>query len=289
MATQSRVIEIINWKKFNPRTDVKHSTWFRLQHTLAFDPEWSHFNGEEKWVWVFLMSTASLKNRAHVEMSDEIIAATAKVSIENVRSAIQKLTEKGCIKMRNVRGTRSLRGRSPTDGRTDETDGRNETDSTAPRSGATQLVEIWNAHCGKLPKVRGAKGKRGKAAEARWLDHPEAEYWIAVVQRMAKSKFCRGELNQPGPHESWKADFDFFIRPDTADKVLEGKYDDNRGSPGAMGPVQPVYTAPQTSQVEPKAGTESIDPKEASQEIISALIQRELDARQKQITDKEAS
>jgi hypothetical protein len=39
---------------------------------------------------------------------------------------------------------------------------------------------------------------------------------------MDASPFCRGETGDRG----WRASFDFLLKPDTATKVLEGKYDD---------------------------------------------------------------
>lgn len=48
---------------------------------------------------------------------------------------------------------------------------------------------------------------------------------------MSRSAFLRGEKNDPnGTHKNWKADFDFFLKPDTHAKVAEGKYDDKGGS-----------------------------------------------------------
>lgn len=121
-------IEILNWDKYNGRSDVKHSSWFRMEHSVAIDPEWDHFQAAEKWIWVFLMSIASLKNRGVLEISAEQIAARNHVETETVLSSIQKLKEKGCVKLtlrgRTANGTRTVRERIATDGRTDETDGR---------------------------------------------------------------------------------------------------------------------------------------------------------------------
>lgn len=89
------------------------------------------------------------------------------------------------------------------------------------------LQEIWNrekpAEC---PQWREMTKARRKAAAARLKERPLAE-WEAVVKRIANSSFCRGK-NERG----WKADVDFLLRPDTAAKVLEGKYDDRpKGAP----------------------------------------------------------
>ena len=81
------------------------------------------------------------------------------------------------------------------------------------------LKDIWNENCGKLPKVRALRGRRATMAKARWDSNKDNEYWIEVVKKMSESPFLNGENDR-----GWKADFDFFVRPDTQDKVLEGKY-----------------------------------------------------------------
>lgn len=94
------------------------------------------------------------------------------------------------------------------------------------------LGDIWNKHKGQLSELRGCSGKRLDSAKARWDENPSTEYWAEIITRMALSDFCLGKKNQPGPHASWKADFDFLIRPDTQHKVLEGKYDNRSGAGG---------------------------------------------------------
>lgn len=92
------------------------------------------------------------------------------------------------------------------------------------------LVGIWNQYRGPLPAVRGCSGQRRTYADARWGEHPSTEYWGEVITRMTKSAFCRGEKNKPGPHENWKADFDFLVTPGRDHKIIEGKYDDRSAS-----------------------------------------------------------
>lgn len=92
------------------------------------------------------------------------------------------------------------------------------------------LRGIWNEHRAEpQPEWREMGAKRRKAAQARVRERSLDE-WEAVVKRIAASAFCRGE-NERG----WRADPDFLLRPDTAAKVLEGKYDDRRAQ--GRGPV----------------------------------------------------
>ncbi len=94
----------------------------------------------------------------------------------------------------------------------------------APRIGArmraAQLMAVWNAHRGPLPEAATLTPDRARRARSRLHEHADPEFWRAVVERMASSAFCRGEGGR-----GWRADFDFLLRPGTAERVLEGKYD----------------------------------------------------------------
>jgi hypothetical protein len=83
------------------------------------------------------------------------------------------------------------------------------------------LAEIWNSNRGeKLPLVRACGKSRLTSARERWAESPSEEFWRGVMEKLRASAFCTGSNER-----SWVADFDWFIRPDTANRILEGKYD----------------------------------------------------------------
>lgn len=53
----------------------------------------------------------------------------------------------------------------------------------------------------------------------RWKEHSTDEFWREVIWGINQSEFCLGKNDR-----GWKADFDWFVRTDTAAKVIEGKY-----------------------------------------------------------------
>lgn len=55
-------IEIINWAKYNPRTDSKKPTWFRVDNDLATGPGFHGLDCEHKWLWIIILSLVSQKN-----------------------------------------------------------------------------------------------------------------------------------------------------------------------------------------------------------------------------------
>lgn len=91
------------------------------------------------------------------------------------------------------------------------------------------LQALWNSEAHEdLPRWEELTDDRRKHARARLkeraMDGPKG--WREVVRRISASAFCRG-TNDRG----WKADADFLLRPGTAAKVLEGKYDDRPAAP----------------------------------------------------------
>lgn len=84
----------------------------------------------------------------------------------------------------------------------------------------SQLVKIWNRERGPLPGVKMLSAQRERKAKAAWSRHPSEDFWTQIIARIRASPFCTGS-NERG----WVADFDFLVKPDTAARVLEGKYD----------------------------------------------------------------
>lgn len=86
------------------------------------------------------------------------------------------------------------------------------------------VIRIWNEHCGTLPKASRANKPRAKLASVRWAERPDENTWIEIVKKVSQSRFCNGHNDR-----GWRATIDFLLRTGTADKVLEGVYD-NRDS-----------------------------------------------------------
>lgn len=89
--------------------------------------------------------------------------------------------------------------------------------------GIAALIERWN----RIPGVAQAKeatdkrknAYRQRAQHADWLQKLDE-----ALRKVAASSFCRGSGDK-----GWVADLDWFLRPDTVTKILEGKYDDRNG------------------------------------------------------------
>jgi len=87
------------------------------------------------------------------------------------------------------------------------------------------LAEIWNEHCGPMPKVNSCGQKRTRSANSRWKEKPNAGYWSEVIDRMKKNKFFLGENDR-----GWVGNFDFLLKPEKHEKIMEGGYGSNSPS-----------------------------------------------------------
>lgn len=82
------------------------------------------------------------------------------------------------------------------------------------------LADLWNEVTSPpLKRCKALTLKRERAARARLSERP-LEDWREVYRLIQASDFCRGS-----GRDGWVADFDFALKPDTAIRVLEGKYD----------------------------------------------------------------
>jgi hypothetical protein len=90
------------------------------------------------------------------------------------------------------------------------------------------LREVWNARAKAvgLPEWRETGRRRAVAAKARVRERPDLDEWRAIVARIMASSFCRGQNDR-----AWVATADWLLQPETAAKVLEGKYDDRTKAP----------------------------------------------------------
>jgi uncharacterized protein YdaU (DUF1376 family) len=92
--------------------------------------------------------------------------------------------------------------------------------SAAPRPSAQALADAWNEDTTPpIARCRELTDRRRKQAMARLRERP-LEEWRPIFQRINASDFCRGQNDR-----GWIATFDWALQPDTAAKVLEGKYD----------------------------------------------------------------
>lgn len=120
-------IEIKNWEKFNPRSDVKSSSWFRMSNDFFIDPDFYGISSETRIVWIYVLCMASKKNSGTVRLNTQMIIDALKIDTKNIENAFSELVFINCIRFspKDVNSTRSdsivhIKFPSATNERTDE-------------------------------------------------------------------------------------------------------------------------------------------------------------------------
>ena len=88
------------------------------------------------------------------------------------------------------------------------------------------IKDLYNTICTSYPKLRIIDGKRKETVRARWKTYGSLEVFKELFERAEASRFLKGENDS-----SWKADFDWMMRPTNLAKILEGKYDRSQQRP----------------------------------------------------------
>jgi hypothetical protein len=92
-----------------------------------------------------------------------------------------------------------------------------------PGPAPSEFLTTWNAAAlaANLKPAGRMTNKRATALSQRRADPLWRERWQEAITAAFATPFCRG-INPRG----WTATVDWFLRPDTLDKILEGFYDD---------------------------------------------------------------
>lgn len=117
----------------------------------------------------------------------------------------------------------------------------NRTEGKGEAAAPQALADLWNElTTAPLPPCQELSDQRKRKAIAR-LKERSLEEWRAIISRIEASSFCRGETGAG----DWVASFDFLLKPDTAVKVLEGKYDDRKAAKPSRNGRGPVVGSPE--------------------------------------------
>lgn len=87
-----------------------------------------------------------------------------------------------------------------------------------------EVKRIYNEFCTNLPQVQKITEKRESAID-RYLKEFTLEQFEEICKIANKSKFLTGNNDR-----HWKADFDFLMRIDKSTNILEGKYNNSKGT-----------------------------------------------------------
>ncbi len=91
-------------------------------------------------------------------------------------------------------------------------------------SSENDFVQSWNALPEPFAKIQEMTEDMGTKLKARMADRFWRENWRTAVKQIPQSPFMRGE-----GENGWVASADWFLKPDSVDKSIEGKYRNGAG------------------------------------------------------------
>lgn len=236
-------IKILNWDEYQPRKDLKHAHWARLDAAILHSKKFHGATHETLWVFTGLVLLAVAENKnGELIGPKNWICDELRILTQPFDSAISFLEQAGIIQVITEPYTSEQARTDPYASVPYETNETNETKRESPTSqldppseffsGPTpkDLAQLWNVNRHPaMPEIRIASLKSGSPrwvrAKSRLAEEPSLDFWGGVIQRIARSSFCRGENDR-----HWRANFDWLVKRETATKALEGLYDDNKRS-----------------------------------------------------------
>lgn len=204
--------------------------YFRVSSRIFEDPEFHSLSSSSKLLWFFILSLGAQRNHSEILLSSQLTATITgvrprwfRVSLEELEKfqwvtvlprdeSVPKVKESK-VKLSKGKGSKGETAAKPP---------KSPPKKTEPDKLRTHwLAELWNEHCGKLSKCRiPISESRLKQIKTRTKSEPDREVWVEGIQRLADSDFCNGANDR-----AWVADFGFLLKPDSLNKILEGKYD----------------------------------------------------------------
>lgn len=115
-------IELLNWDKYNPRKDLKATTWMRFQNSIFENPQFFDFDHSEICFWIYLLCMASKAQKANITVNIKHAEHIGRFKRSVIDSSIKKLIEIKCIESRYADVTLALRAQHTTNERNERTD-----------------------------------------------------------------------------------------------------------------------------------------------------------------------
>lgn len=204
-----------NWEKFNPRGETKKPSWFRMEKGFFSGPTFCEFDPLEKLIVVFLFCQACESNGKPIRIKGLHALQQTGVSVEILDSTLNKLVtgdepvgelsgETGQISLGFAPIRTDSHGPVPyerTDGRTEGTDERNETDGPARISAdlgknpnlvesVKRCAEVWGRTLEHFkqprPLIPGEDSQIGRAIQR--FGAPSVELALIGIRHEKKSE-----------------------------------------------------------------------------------------------------
>jgi len=87
-------IQIVKWRQYVARTDLKNVPWLKLQEKMVFDQRLYSLTAEQKWAWVFLLTEGARQNdNGNIQVDLDCLSDLAQIKKNSLESLLQHLAK----------------------------------------------------------------------------------------------------------------------------------------------------------------------------------------------------
>lgn len=180
-------IEIRNWAKYNPRSDVKSCSWFRMSNDFFSDPDFYGCSVTARVSWLFILSMASKKMASTIRVNTAMMIDSLKVTEETLANALHELEMTNAItvldcNVKSIRSDSIVRKMLPS-ATNEQTDKRTNTLTASP----VVISEVPKRSRKKnLPKLQSQDFRNSKdSPELFAIEAPQLEEDMSISQKAA--------------------------------------------------------------------------------------------------------
>ncbi len=91
-------VEIINFRKYQGRPDIKKPQWFKLENNIIISESLDNLTPAEKWFFVFLISRAQDNASNEVDFCGNWASKYSGLKLSEIKSALKKLEQNQVIR-----------------------------------------------------------------------------------------------------------------------------------------------------------------------------------------------
>jgi len=209
------------WKEWQHYKD-RNPPWIKLHVSILSSEDWVMLSDASRVLAVASMVLAS-KDNGRIPNNPEYIK---RVAYLNKTPDFQPLIDCGMVvpitdaSMMLADASTLLADARPEE-RREETYTETETDQRRESLPLPPIFAEWNAMASEagIPTANETPARKA-AIKTRMKDAFFRDNWKAAMDKIPASQFMQG-LNDRG----WKANLDWFLKPDSVTRIMEGKYD----------------------------------------------------------------
>jgi hypothetical protein len=92
-------VEIVNWTKYNPRSDRGKHSWFRLENDIAIEPKFEGLSASQKFVMICVFAEVSKNKGRPTWIRLSMLRRLTDVKFPQILSALRVLEKNGVVRL----------------------------------------------------------------------------------------------------------------------------------------------------------------------------------------------